>query len=105
MNENVEITPDNAVHRVRRFRENLMTPFTKAIRTWEMLQPGDRVAVCISGGKDSMLMAKLFQELQRCRKDPFELVFLIMDPAPMLPLIAVCRPAFWRILLIFALLV
>ena len=80
MNENVEITPDNAVHRVRRFRENLMTPFTKAIRTWEMLQPGDRVAVCISGGKDSMLMAKLFQELQRCRKDPFELVFLIMDP-------------------------
>ena len=80
MNENVEITPDNAVHRVRRFRENLMTPFTKAIRTWEMLQPGDRVAVCISGGKDSMLMAKLFQELQRHRKFPFELEFLSMDP-------------------------
>ena len=80
MNENVEITPDNAVHRVRRFRENLMTPFTKAIRTWEMLQPGDRVAVCISGGKDSMLMAKLFQELQRHRKFPFEVEFLSMDP-------------------------
>ena len=80
MNENVEITPDNAIHRIRRFRENLMTPFTKAVRTWDMLQPGDRVAVCISGGKDSMLMAKLFQELQRHRKFPFELEFLSMDP-------------------------
>ena len=80
MNENVEITPDNAIHRIRRFRENLLTPFTKAVRTWDMLQPGDRVAVCISGGKDSMLMAKLFQELQRHRKFPFELEFLSMDP-------------------------
>ena len=61
-------------------RENLMTPFTKAIRTYDLLQPGDRVAVCISGGKDSMLMAKLFQELQRHRKFPFELRFLVMDP-------------------------
>ena len=80
MNETVEITPENAVHRVRRFRENLMTPFTKAIRTYDLLQPGDRVAVCISGGKDSMLMAKLFQELQRHRKFPFGLEFLCMDP-------------------------
>ena len=71
---------EEALRRVRRFRENLMTPFTKAIRTYSLLQPGDRVAVCISGGKDSMLMAKLFQELQRHRKFPFELVFLVMDP-------------------------
>ena len=71
---------EDALRRVRRFRENLMTPFTKAIRTYSLLQPGDRVAVCISGGKDSMLMAKLFQELQRHRKFPFELVFLVMDP-------------------------
>ncbi|MBQ9251704.1 MAG: ATPase [Clostridia bacterium] len=71
---------ENSIRRVRRFRENLMTPFTKAIRTYELLQPGDRVAVCISGGKDSMLMAKLFQELQRHKKYPFELRFLVMDP-------------------------
>ena len=50
---------EESLRRVRRFRENLMTPFTKAIRTYDLLQPGDRVAVCISGGKDSMLMAKL----------------------------------------------
>ena len=71
---------EESIRRVRRFRENLMTPFTKAIKTYDLLQPGDRVAVCISGGKDSMLMAKLFQELQRHRKFPFELVFLCMDP-------------------------
>ena len=71
---------ENAIRRVRRFHEKLMTPFTKAIREYQLLQPGDRVAVCISGGKDSMLMAKLFQELQRHRKFPFELKFLVMDP-------------------------
>ena len=71
---------EESLRRNRRFRENLMTPFTKAIRTYELLSPGDRVAVCISGGKDSMLMAKLFQELQRHRKFPFGLVFLCMDP-------------------------
>ena len=71
---------EESLRRVRRFRENLMTPFTKAIRTYDLLQPGDRIAVCISGGKDSMLMAKLFQELQRHRKFPFELQFLVMDP-------------------------
>ncbi len=71
---------EESIRRVRRFRENLMTPFTKAIRLYDLLQLGDRVAVCISGGKDSMLMAKLFQELQRHRKFPFELKFLVMDP-------------------------
>ena len=54
--------------------------FAKAINEYELLQPGDKVAVCISGGKDSMLMAKLFQELQRHNKFQFELVFLVMDP-------------------------
>ena len=71
---------EEALRRVRRFRENLMTPFTKAVRIYELLQPGDRVAVCMSGGKDSMLMAKFFQELQRHRKFPFDLEFLVMDP-------------------------
>ena len=71
---------ENALRRVRRFHEKLMSPFTRAIKEYELLQPGDRVAVCISGGKDSMLMAKLLQELQRHRKFPFELKFLVMDP-------------------------
>ena len=62
------------------FHKCLFTPFTKAIREYELLKPGDQVAVCISGGKDSMLMAKLFQELKRHNKFPFELVFLVMDP-------------------------
>ena len=64
----------------KRFRKTLWTPFMQAIRTYQLLSPGDRVAVCISGGKDSMLLAKLMQELQRHSKIPFETVFLVMDP-------------------------
>ena len=52
----------------------------KALNEYEMIQEGDQIAVCISGGKDSMLMAKLFQELQRHHKFPFEVVYLVMDP-------------------------
>ncbi len=63
-----------------RFHKVLFSRFAKAINTYELLKEGDKVAVCISGGKDSMLMAKLFQELQRHRKFAFELVFLVMDP-------------------------
>ena len=64
----------------RKFKQRLFTPFVRAIQQYELLKPGDKVAVCISGGKDSMLMAKLFQELKRHRKFEFELVFLVMDP-------------------------
>ena len=64
----------------KRFREKIWCSFTKAIRQYELVQPGDRIAVCISGGKDSMLMAKLFQELKLHNKFPFELRFLVMDP-------------------------
>ena len=64
----------------KKFHKQLFTPFAKAINTYELLSPGDRVAVCISGGKDSMLMAKLFQELKSHRKFEFDLVFLVMDP-------------------------
>ena len=64
----------------KQFKVSLFNPFVKAIVNYEMIQPGDRIAVCISGGKDSMLMAKLFQELKRRNKIPFELVFLVMDP-------------------------
>jgi len=62
------------------FHNRIFARFTKAIRTYGMLKPGDRIAVCISGGKDSMLMAKLFQELKRQDKFPFEILFLVMDP-------------------------
>ncbi|MCD8054348.1 MAG: ATPase [Lachnospiraceae bacterium] len=64
----------------KKFHRSLFSRFAKAINEYELLAPGDRVAVCISGGKDSMLMAKLFQELRRHDKFPFELVFLVMDP-------------------------
>ena len=64
----------------KRFRKELWTPFMKAIREYELIQAGDRIAVCISGGKDSMLMAKLMQELARHTTVPFSLVFLVMDP-------------------------
>ena len=64
----------------KKFHKELFTPFAKAINRYELLQENDRVAVCISGGKDSMLLAKLFQEIKRHNKFNFELVFLVMDP-------------------------
>ncbi len=64
----------------KKFHKQLFTKFCQAINEYELLVPKDRVAVCISGGKDSMLMAKLFQELKRHNKFDFELVFLVMDP-------------------------
>ena len=78
--EDLAAEVEHSIRKVRRFHENLFSPFAKAIKTYQLLSPGDRVAVCISGGKDSMLMAKLFQELQRHRQFPFELTFLVMDP-------------------------
>ncbi len=62
------------------FHKCIFSPFAKAINEYELLKPGDKVAICISGGKDSMLMAKLFQEIKRHNKFDFELVFLVMDP-------------------------
>lgn len=64
----------------KKFHKQLFSNFAKAINIYDMIQPNDKIAVCISGGKDSMLMAKLFQELKRHNKFPFELVFLVMDP-------------------------
>ena len=65
---------------IKKYRKELWTPFIVAVKRYELVQAGDRIAVCISGGKDSMLMAKLMQELQRHSDVPFELVFLVMDP-------------------------
>ena len=65
---------------IKKFRKQLWTPFIVAVKRYELIQVGDKIAVCISGGKDSMLMAKLLQELQRHSEVPFELVYLVMDP-------------------------
>ena len=62
------------------FHEQIWTPFLTAVQKYELVQEGDKIAVCISGGKDSMLMAKLMQLLQRNSDVPFTLIFLVMDP-------------------------
>lgn len=64
----------------KKFHKVLFSKFAKGINEYDLIQEGDKIAVCISGGKDSMLMAKLFQEIKRHNKFPFELVFLVMDP-------------------------
>ena len=64
----------------KRFHKKLFSPFAKACKSYKLIEEGDRIAVCISGGKDSMLMAKLFQEIKRHRQVEFELTFLVMDP-------------------------
>lgn len=65
---------------VKKFRKEIWCRFTRALREYELIKPGDRIAVCISGGKDSMLMAKLFQELKRHGEQNFEVEFLVMNP-------------------------
>ena len=64
----------------KRFRKEIWKKFVKAICDFEMISEGDKIAVCISGGKDSMLMAKCFQELKKHRKMNFELEFIVMNP-------------------------
>ena len=65
---------------IKKYRDELWKPFVYAVKKYELIQAGDKIAVCISGGKDSMLMAKLMQELQRHSKVHFETAFLVMDP-------------------------
>ena len=65
---------------LKEFRKPIWRPFMNAMRAYELIKPGDKIAVCISGGKDSMLMAKLMQILQRHSEVPFEAEYLIMDP-------------------------
>lgn len=77
-----ELTPCERIERsiIKRFRKELWKPFIAAVKRYELISAGDRIAVCISGGKDSMLLAKLMQELQRHSVVPFEAVYLAMDP-------------------------
>lgn len=65
---------------IKKYRKEIWNPFIIAIKNYELINAGDKIAVCISGGKDSMLMAKLLQELHKYSEVPFELVYLVMDP-------------------------
>lgn len=65
---------------IKTYRKNIWTKFIKAIKDFKLVEEGDKIAVGVSGGKDSMLMAKLFQELQRHGEVKFELEFIAMDP-------------------------
>ena len=77
-----ELSPAKTAERsiIKKYRKELWNPFTAAITRYELLSPGDHVAVCISGGKDSMLMAKLFQQLRKISDYPFDVTYLVMDP-------------------------
>lgn len=76
-----EICADDVEKSIRKkFSKTIWSRFTAAVVEYELVKPNDKIAVCISGGKDSMLMAKLLQELKRHNKFPFEPVFLVMDP-------------------------
>lgn len=65
---------------IKKYRKTLWNPFIIAIKQYRLIEKGDHIAVCISGGKDSMLMAKLLQQLQKHSDVPFELTYLVMDP-------------------------
>ncbi len=77
-----ELTAQETAERslIKTYRKTLWNPFIAAVKRYALVSPGDRIAVCISGGKDSMVLAKLMQELQKHTDQPFELVFLAMDP-------------------------
>lgn len=65
---------------IKQYRKDIWRPFVKALNEYDMIQPGDNIAVCISGGKDSMLLAKCMQEILRHGQKEFTLQFLVMDP-------------------------
>ena len=65
---------------ITKYRKPLWKKFINGVNDYQLIREGDKIAVCISGGKDSMLLAKLMQEVQRHGKIPFELEFLVMDP-------------------------
>lgn len=77
-----ELTPQETAERslIKTYRKSLWNPFIAAVKRYELVSPGDHIAVCVSGGKDSFVLAKLMQELQRHTDRPFGLTFLAMDP-------------------------
>ena len=77
-----KLTPCQRIERSiqKKYRDTLWGPFIAGIKEYALIQPGDRICVCISGGKVSMLLAKLLQMLQKRSDFPFEVRFLVMDP-------------------------
>lgn len=77
-----ELEPHQIIERsiVKKYRKEIWNPFILAVKRYELIKKGDRIAVCISGGKDSMLMAKLMQQLHLYSEVPFDLKFIVMDP-------------------------
>lgn len=77
-----ELNPQEIAERslIKTYRKSIWKPFIAAVKRYELVKPGDHIAVCISGGKDSVVLAKLMQELQKHTEQPFELTFLVMDP-------------------------
>lgn len=77
-----ELEPHQLIERsiVKRFRKDIWNPFISAVKRYELIQENDKIAVCISGGKDSMLLAKLMQHLQKYSEVKFDLIYLVMDP-------------------------
>ncbi|WP_295741072.1 ATP-binding protein [uncultured Oscillibacter sp.] len=77
-----ELNPREIAERslIKTYRKSLWNPFIASVKRYGLVSPGDHIAVCISGGKDSMVLAKLIQELQRHTAHPFSLTFLAMDP-------------------------
>ncbi len=77
-----ELTPQETAERslIKTYRKSLWNPFIAAVKRYELVSPGDHIAVCVSGGKDSFVLAKLMQELQKHTDRPFALTFLAMDP-------------------------
>ena len=80
--QKAELSPAQKAERSisKQFRRKLWSPFVSAIKEYQLIQPNDKIAVCISGGKDSMLLAKMMQMLKRYSDFPFELIYLVMDP-------------------------
>ena len=77
-----ELTYNQIVERsiIKTYRKSIWNPFVEACQNYELVNDGDKIAVCISGGKDSVLLAKCMQQLKRISKTDFELVFICMDP-------------------------
>lgn len=77
-----DLSPQEMAERslIKTYRKSLWNPFIAAVKRYELVSPGDHIAVCVSGGKDSFVLAKLMQELQKHTDRPFELTFLAMDP-------------------------
>lgn len=80
MHENLTFVQKTERSIIKKYRKPIWNNFIAAVKDYKLIEPGDKIAVCISGGKDSMLLAKLMQMLRRYSEFPFELVYLVMDP-------------------------